>query len=111
MSCNISFIQSVLQCCSADDFPITHELKLDDTKLPTPKESSRKLVALSCVATDLNSQLAVSEYDPNVLLSERNRSCVHEILQHICSESSTSFGESLLSFKNAIRHQAALFPV
>mmetsp|Transcript_9889 Transcript_9889/g.19628 ORF Transcript_9889/g.19628 Transcript_9889/m.19628 type:complete len:113 (-) Transcript_9889:48-386(-) len=102
MRCDHPLWKAFFQCCSVEESSQVLELKLNEHKLNSPR-STKRPAALSIQATELTSHIAVSDYDAEGALSERNPSSLHETVQHMCSESATSFGDSLLSFKKAMR--------
>lgn len=110
MRCDSSLWKSLFQCCSAEEASHVLELKLTDDKAFSPRFRKQQS-ALSIQATELTSQMAVSDLDPDLAISERNPSSLHETVRQMCSESATSYGESLLSFKKAMRLQGALHPL
>jgi FixJ family two-component response regulator len=101
----MSIWRSLFQCCSFNDTSQTHELNLVDADLAC---LTKRQTATSALGTELTNQLVVSELDVKTTGTERHRSSLHEIMQHMCSESATSYGDSLLSFKKAMQEQAAL---
>mmetsp|Transcript_28776 Transcript_28776/g.51201 ORF Transcript_28776/g.51201 Transcript_28776/m.51201 type:complete len:111 (-) Transcript_28776:3068-3400(-) len=105
MTCVQQLFQSLFQCCSVDETVHMHELKLTENTLLSPRSPYNK-VHSSGLNTELTSQVANSECDADQAFSDRNRYSLHETVQHMCSETATSFGDSLLSFKKAMRQQA-----
>jgi hypothetical protein len=105
----MSLWQSVFQCCAPDDSLKTYEMKLTEVQLFKAKYATQRQATLSVLATEVTTQVA--EYSSDAALSERNQFYLHETVMHMCSETATSFGDSLLSFKKAMRQQTHLHPV
>jgi hypothetical protein len=105
----MSLWQSVFQCCAPDDSLKTYEMKLTEVPLFKAKYATQRQGTMSVLTTEVTTQLY--EHSSEAAVSERNQFYLHETVMHMCSDTATSFGDSLLSFKTAMRQQTHLRPV
>lgn len=101
MTCRWPLLQSLFQCCSLDTHAQTHEIILSEAAVVSPRSKGLKACP-HIQSTELTSQITNTEFDIE-FPTEQDRASLHEIVMHMCSDTSSSFGESLLSFKKGLR--------
>lgn len=101
MTCNRYLFKPFFRCCYADDDDQPNPYKIEED---TSKSMQREAAA-NLPTTSINTEIASQQSGNEESARDRNDS-LYDAVQHMCDESASSFGDSLLSFKLAVRGQA-----